>query len=76
MTFELLFAVILVSVFFISARKEKKARIILNGISGILSLIIVNSLFPVNIGYNLFSLLMAFVLGFPAVGAMALVKIL
>ncbi|MBS5737820.1 MAG: pro-sigmaK processing inhibitor BofA family protein [Clostridiales bacterium] len=74
MNLEILFIIIAAAVFFLRAKREKKAKIILNSLGGIVTLVIFNSLLSANIGYNIFSILMAMILGIPAVAAMALVN--
>lgn len=76
MTLNLIFSAVSAAVFLFALKKEKKAKVILNGIAGLISLIIFNNIFSVGIGYSVFSVSMAVILGVPAVGAMVLVKLL
>lgn len=75
MGFEPIFLAILFSVFFIFSKKERKAKIAANTVSGLVCLILFNLFAPIKPGFGFFPITMASLLGVPAVLAMVVVKI-
>ena len=69
------FLAILFSVFFIFSKKERKAKIAANTVSGLVCLILFNLFAPIKPGFGFFPITMASLLGVPAVLAMVVVKI-